>query len=65
MNLYQQNLNDAHNFITQAAGKMDELTKHPQYEEIANEIKDKTPVSLTDVLAALNNLAAVVNIQRF
>lgn len=48
--------------ITQIVGKIQELTKHPQYERFAKKIKGKTPVSLTDVLAALNNLAAVVNI---
>ena len=65
MNIQQQNLDDAYELITQAAVKIEELTTLPQYTEIAKEIKDKTTVSLADVLLALRNLAVVVNIQRF
>lgn len=63
MNIQQQNLDDAYELITKAAIKIEELTTLPQYAEIAKGIKDKTPVSLADVLLALRNLAAVVNIQ--
>ena len=65
MNIQQQNLDDAFAHITAACVKIDELTTLPQYAEIAKEIKDKTTVSLADVLLALKNLAVVVNIQRF
>lgn len=65
MNIQQQNLDDAYELITQAAVKIEELTTLPQYTEIAKGIKDKTTVSLADVLLALRNLAVVVNIQRF
>jgi len=65
MNIQQQNLDEAHELIAQAAIKIEELCQHPEYERIAEETKKKSPTTLRDVLANLKNLLVVVNVQRF